>query len=69
MGGTNGDHGSSLSQSNPPKNLNSNRVHSKSKINVRKEKPDFKQNMSFGAQSKPTQEMGTITIKAKLTRL
>jgi hypothetical protein len=40
--------------SNPPTNLNSNKVHSKSKVSVRKKKLDPKQNMSYGAQSKPT---------------
>ncbi len=51
--------------SNPPTNLNFDKVHSKSKVCVHKEKLDLKRNMSSSAQSKPTQEMGTITKQTK----
>ncbi len=50
---------------NPPTNLNFDRVHSKSKVCVHKEKLDLERNMSSSAQSKPTREMGTITKQTK----
>jgi hypothetical protein len=54
--------------SNPPKNLNFDRVHSKFKVGVYKEKSNFKWNMSSSAQSKPTREMGTITKQSKTNK-
>ncbi len=46
---------------NPLANFYFDIVHSKSKLGVHKEKLDFKWNMSYCAQSKPTQKMGTTT--------
>ncbi len=54
--------------SNPPTNLNYDIVHSKFKVSVHKEKPNLKWNMSFGAQSKPTQEMETTTNQSKTNK-
>ncbi len=54
--------------SNPPTNLNSDIMHSKLKVNVCKEKPNLKWNMSFGAQSKRAQEMETTTNQSKTNK-